>query len=230
MYMRQTRRGWLQECLGCEARTEMKYYAADGNTQIAHSLDDASCPLRFCCPSCYPYTTQVKELNTEAELLTAVREFRCPSGGCKCCCYQEIMVSSGGTDLGGAKEKCYFCVPQFNIYDSSGQDIYIVHPPTCCGGVCVNCCTEGNPCCGRGCCKVPFWIFDISQKGNTGGSDAAMLGKILKVPKSIMTEIFTDANAFELHFPNDASAERKALVAGSALLVNSNFFENNGGD
>jgi hypothetical protein len=65
-HMRQTSRGWWQECLGCEARTEFKYYKgppeleslADVNdprqlTHIATSLDESTCLCRWCFPSVY---------------------------------------------------------------------------------------------------------------------------------------------------------------------------------
>jgi hypothetical protein len=46
--IRQTRRGWFQECLGCQANTEFKYYNAD-KTQIAHSIEDTNCFCRIFC-------------------------------------------------------------------------------------------------------------------------------------------------------------------------------------
>ncbi len=46
-----------------------------------------------------------------------------------------------------------------------------------------------------------------------------------KVPKSLAVELFTDANAFNVHFPEGASVEQKAMIAGSAILINANFFE-----
>lgn len=55
---------------------------------------------------------------------------------------------------------------------------------TCCGGCCVNCCAEGNPCCGKGCCKVPFHLFPFDQ-GNTNSAEE--VGKILKKPKRYVT-------------------------------------------
>ena len=94
-----------------------------------------------------------KELNTEAELLTVDRPCRCPIGSCKCCCYQSAKIMSGGNDLGEVKETCWWCVPQFNIYDDQQKQIYILHQPTCCCGTCVYCCAEGNPCSRGGCCK-----------------------------------------------------------------------------
>ena len=106
LHMRQTRRGWLQEILGCEAKTEFKYFV--GDDQVFHSLEDASCPCRLCCAPCYPYTVTVKELNTDAEIVSVERPFRCGAGGCKCCCYQEAFITSNNNALGSIKETCWF--------------------------------------------------------------------------------------------------------------------------
>jgi hypothetical protein len=56
MEIRQTRKGWFQELLGCEARTEFKYFigTGDNQTQVAHSLEEASCMCRWCCQPCHP--------------------------------------------------------------------------------------------------------------------------------------------------------------------------------
>lgn len=43
--VRQTRRGWCQEILGCEARTEFNYFNKE-QTKIAHSIEEASCCCR----------------------------------------------------------------------------------------------------------------------------------------------------------------------------------------
>ena len=175
------------------------------------------------------FKMQVKEMNTEAELMTIDRPCTCPVGCCKCCCYQHATFTSGNDTLGDIKENCYFCIPAFTVNDASGNALYIVHQPTCCGGFCVNCCAEGNPCCGRGCCKVPFHVFPASMKGKTDGSDA-FIGKIVKAPKSMMTEVFTDSDAFDVTFPTDASAGEKGMLMGTALFINANFFEGQGAD
>jgi Scramblase len=168
---------------------------------------------------------RVNEVGTDAELLSVDRPCSCSVGPCKCCCYQNANFSSNSNPLGSIHEACYFCVPMFHIRDPSGKTIYKIHPPTCCpGGFCVNCCTEGNPFCGRGCCVMPFWVFDPDTP-NTNGSDAPHLGKIVKRPKSIATEIFTDANAFEVQFPDGASVENKAMLVGASIFLNANFFE-----
>lgn len=225
MDIRQTRRGWFQEmCLGCEARTEFKYFV-DGH-QVAHSLESSNCCCRICCNGIHPFEMQVQELNTQANILTLERPLRCHASSCKCCCYQQGIVTTGtGLELqllGSIQERCYICVPEFHIYDSQGNGLYRLHPPTCCCGLFVNVCAEGNPCCGRGCCKVPFHLFPYHQI-NT--DNAHHVGKILKKPKSLWTELFTDANAFEVDFPVDATAEHKGVLVGAAILLNAIFFE-----
>lgn len=142
--VRQTRRGWLQECCGCEARTEFKFFNSDG-TQVAHALEESNFCCRCWCSPCHNFKMEVKELNTDAEMLTIDRPFACPVGSCKCCCYQSAAFTSGGNPMGGIKENCYWCVPSFTLTDGKGDPVYKMHQPTCCCGCCVNCCAEGNP-------------------------------------------------------------------------------------
>ena len=56
--VQQTRRGWCQECFGCEAKSEYKVYAGhleegqarDENIpQLGHLLEESPCILRCCC-------------------------------------------------------------------------------------------------------------------------------------------------------------------------------------
>jgi hypothetical protein len=97
-------------------------------------------------------------------------------------------------------------------------------PTTCWGGICADLCTEGNPCTRDGCCKVPFWVFDADQK-QTNGTDVLHLSKIVKLPKSLTTELWTDANAFDVIFPDGATVHQKAMLVGSAIFLNAIFFE-----
>uniref|UniRef100_A0A7R9WW98 Phospholipid scramblase n=1 Tax=Craspedostauros australis TaxID=1486917 RepID=A0A7R9WW98_9STRA len=218
--IRQTRRGWCQELLGCEALTEFKYFM--GNDQVFHSIEEASCCCRFCCSPVHPYKMTVKELNTDAELVTIDRPMSCMPCGCKCCCYQVASFTSDGTTLGSIKEDYWYCVPSFKIFDSNGEPMYKLHQPTCCGGVCVNCCAEGNPC-GKGCCKASFRVYPADQQQTNG--DAPFVGSILRKPKSVATELFTDAQAFEVDFPENSSADQKGILMGTTIFINTNFFE-----
>jgi Scramblase len=51
------------------------------------------------------------------------------------------------------------------------------------------------------------------------------LGLILKKPKSLATELFTDANAFEVDFPKDATPDQKGILIGLSIFINSVFYE-----
>lgn len=176
---------------------------------------------------------RVNEVGTQAELLTVQRPLACGIGACKCCCYQSATVSSGGNLLATIQEGYYYCIPTFHVTDgTTGDKVYLIHPPTCCGGVCINFCAEGNPCLGKGCCKYPFWVFDAQSAagGGTDGADAPKIGKILKLPKSMAVELFTDADAFEVTFPESATVDQKAALVGTAVFLNAAFFEAESGD
>jgi hypothetical protein len=204
--IRQTRKGWCQELLGCEAQTELKYFI--NGTQVAESLEDANCFCRVCCAEIHPFKMTVKEVNTEAELLSVERPCACKIGPAKCCCYQTAHFFSGQQKLGTIKEDCWWCVPGFKVNTDTGTALYKIHPPTCCGGCCVNCCAEGNPCTNKGCCRESFRVYPAEQQKTNG--DAPYVGVILKKPKSAMVEIFTDADVFEVEFPKDSTAEQKS--------------------
>ena len=59
---------------------------------------------------------------------------------------------------------------------------------------------------------------------------APFVGKVVKVPKSLGVELLTEADAFDITFPEDASAQEKGLLMGSAIFINVNFFEDKGND
>jgi hypothetical protein len=51
------------------------------------------------------------------------------------------------------------------------------------------------------------------------------IGGIFKIPKTAFVEVFTEANVFEIDFPNDSTYDQKGLILGSSLLLNALFFE-----
>jgi len=216
--LRQTRRGWCQELMGCEAKTEFKWFnTSDGKTDyVATSLEESRCCIRTCCCGNQGFKMAAKD-EYDVEILNLDRPYRCCALPCKCCCYQEINISSDNKPLGGMVEQFSCCVPRFIIKNSNGESLYKTHMPTCWGGMCYNCCTEGNPC-GKACCVIPYHIFPADQADTDNGADP--IGKIVSRPKSLLTEVFTDANVFDVYFPADANAEQKALICGSAVLLN----------
>ena len=229
--VRQTRRGCFQEMLGCEARTEFKWFniTVKKTSSLLPLLRNPTVVCVPFCGGCHEFTMVVKEEGSGVEVLSMHRPMSCNAGPCKCCCFQEMTMSSNGRTLGKVEEKFYCCVPRMLIKIANGVDIYKVHQPTCCGGMCVKCFTEGNPCCGKGCCREPFHIFPADQIDTDNG--AAHVGNILKLPKSMMTELCTDSEAYAVTFPEKSTTEQKALIAGSSVFINASFFEqgNEGG-
>jgi hypothetical protein len=56
-------------------------------------------------------------------------------------------------------------------------------------------------------------------------NDAEHIGKILKKPKSLMTDVLTDAEAFECTFPKNATPAQKGAIVGAAIMINAIYFE-----
>jgi hypothetical protein len=80
MSVRQTRRGWFQECLGCEAADEFKWFdLTDGrNEQFATSLEESDCCPRMCCGGCHEFTMVAKEEGTgEVSVANSGVKFYC---------------------------------------------------------------------------------------------------------------------------------------------------------
>jgi hypothetical protein len=172
----------------------------------------------------YRFTIVVKEINTEAELLTVDHPCRCPVCCCKCCCYQTASFTSGGHALGSIQEDCFVCVPTFAVTGSQQQGLYAVIPPTCCGGICTDCCAYGNPCTRNmpACCRQSFRVYPIEQKGKSTNGDTPYIGSILQKPRSEAEGYYINVN-----FPKAARTDEKAILVGTALFLNGNFFECN---
>jgi len=175
---------------------------------VAHSIEDSNSCHNFLISPNHPFTMEVKELNTDAEMITIERPFQCCLSCCKCCCYQEISVNSGGQVLGTLKENFWLCVPAFTSRDEAGSPIYKIHQPTCCCGMCVDCFTE-DECCG--CCKVSLRVYPATQSYTGGG--APYVGKILRGNGDL-----------EVMFPDGSTVAQKGVLLGSSLLLNGIIF------
>jgi hypothetical protein len=223
LFVKQTRKGWFQECLGCDANTEFKIATmADQKKDIYYATEDTSFCIRLICKGSRPFTMTVSEGGSAGGKVHAIydRPFRCHAQPCKCCCYQELALKSPeGNPLGKVEEDCWYCVPSFKVMSDDTFVQYNIHQPTCCGGMCVDMCAEG--CCS---CRVPFHIYPIGhhEKGQE-------VGKITKVWGGLGKEILTDADSFELHFPNGVDQVTKARLLGATFMINQLFFENSGG-
>mmetsp|Transcript_6732 Transcript_6732/g.12457 ORF Transcript_6732/g.12457 Transcript_6732/m.12457 type:complete len:242 (-) Transcript_6732:109-834(-) len=216
--VRQGRRGWLQECLCCVTKSDFKYF--DGEKQIARSKEEFSFLCRCCFAPDHAFDMTIKEPESDTELLEINRPFRiCPSA-CKCCCKQEATIFSGEDDLGEIRETWWWCVPQFKVYDHNDEELYTIHPPTCCDGTCVDCFSEGNPC-PHGCCIIPCDIYAAHDT-----SETERIGRMAKIPKETFCDTYNETNYYEVEFPKGATPTQKGLLLGSSILINAAYFEN----
>lgn len=221
LFMKQTKKGWFQECLGCEAQTEFKIATMeDRNTNIFYALEDTTCLNRFCLNGCRPFVMNVHKDNKDGEKLAYYeRPMKCLLGNFKCCCHQEITAFDGnGRKTGMVKEKMWYCVPGFALYSAEDQHLYDISMPTCFGGLCVDVCAEGL--CN---CRIPFYYFP--PNGSSSKENKLGDANLTKIWTNVGRELFTDATTFEHVFPADANGDAKITMVGAAFLINQLFFE-----
>jgi len=216
--VRQGRRGCLQECFCCVTKSDFKYLI--GGKTIAHSKEDFSFICRCCFAPCHPFDMTISDTASDSEFLEVNRPFRCCLGTCKCCCKQEATVFSGDDHLGDIQETCWWFVPQFKVYDHNEEEVYVIHPPTCCSGMCVDCGAEGKNHCPHGCCIIPCDVYPSGTEG------ADPIGRMAKIPKETFRETFNEINYYKIEFPNEATPNQKGLLLGSSILINALYFEN----
>jgi len=229
LLIKQTRKGCLQEFLGCEAINEFKIFNNNDEAKSApenyhmYSLEESSFCCRFCCTNNREFKQTVWLGNKEAKqeiVMSMDRPFACPLQPC-CCCnsapfMQTIQFTDGGTAIGSAEFPCFICIPRMDVKDASGAVTHQVQMPSCCGGCCVDCMAEG--CCN---CKIPFYIYNPGDKPVNG----TQIGKIVKLWRGLGTEMLTDAASFQVEFPKDVDAAAKARLMGATFFINIQFFE-----
>jgi Scramblase len=197
-------RSCLENCLDCETKFELKYYI-ERNQHFAYSLYGTkwlSSPA-----------IKVKDYHNDLILLEVDRPLHMDkvSPG-KCCNYQKATFSDGSSNrhVGRIQENCSCCVPSFNMYDDLNRHVYTIHQPTCCGGVCVNNCPDGN-------CydEVPWLVFKNDEP----------VGKISKESISCLEQPCCETNhAFNVLFPQNATTSEKVALMGTSIFIISSYF------
>ena len=220
LIVKQSRRGWFQECLGCEAKTLFRVSTLAEPSAVRFTLlEESSCCLRVCCPAMRPWTTTLAHGAEEGgeALVLYERPFKCAPGPAKCCCYQQVLArdARSGQLLGSVVEAFYCCVPKLHVLDAAGTRTHFIRQPTCCFGTCVNVCDTH----GGGCCKVPFYVYALAD------ADSEPDGKIVKVWGGLARELMTDADTFQLSAPKGAPTEQIATLLGATVLINELYFE-----
>jgi len=248
--VKQTMKGCLQECLGCEAKSEYKVSNMDlayiEGTMLKEGamtmpdelyiIEESNCCLRICFQDGRPFVLKVSTGGEPGG--QPVVEYRKPCGcpvmftvhtqdgqvDCPCCCMlpEVSTISPDGSELNKTKYACDMClyVPKF-FYSEGGQDIYKIRPETCCGGCCIVCkCGKG------GAPAVPFYFWDPANPDQKiQGSQPGQEPQITKVWAGLKKECCSTADNFAVFFPAGCSPERKAGILGATMLVDFVFFE-----
>lgn len=230
---------------------------AEGIPQVGHLLESSPCLCRFCLGVSRSFTMPLTlgEPTKEGGNTTygpKVLEFRKPlsnpicfhvpvnEGGdtvpCPCCCFLPKLETfdNENTLLGSTKYICdtNLLVPKFGVFGPDGTQKYLVRPETCCGGCCVM-----IRCGGKGSAKsvyIPFLIRDPTTQAplmsnlKLGGEDAT--ARINKVWSGFKKECCSDADNFQVLFPQGATMHDKANLLGANVLIDFAYFETQKGN
>lgn len=254
MLVKQTARGCLQECMGCEAKSEFQISdfdpsmtdgvflvegAMDKKNEM-YALEKSSCLCRLCWRDGRPFDMPVTVGGEEggAQLVNFKKPCGCPvvqtiqlnenSVEIPCCCMlpEVTAVQPDGRETSRTKYQCDLClyVPKLMYQEQTNgvwEDIYKIRPETCCAGCCIM-----VKCSGKGCCSVPFLLWDAKsgEKVQTefdGDGEAA----ITKLWAGLKKECCTTADNFAITFPKECTPERKIGLLGSTFLLDFTVFE-----
>jgi len=265
--VKQTMRGCLQECMGCEATSEYEISKLDwaylgSGTMLKegwesepnrmYALEQSSFIQRLCWKDGRSLTINVSEWQAGEEGKPAagrkIAEFKKPCGcptiwrctipdqegegsnqiQCPCCCLLPKVTGfmPDGREVGTSQYKCDnpCCVPAFE-YKEQGEVVYVIKPPTCCGGMCIS--FERGW--GKGCCKVPFYFLrpdGVTHVKDSVGRDA----QISKVWAGLKKECCSSADTFAVFLPEDCAKnpDRAIGMLGLTFLLDFTVFENQG--
>jgi len=253
--VKQTARGCLQECMGCEARSEYKISAMDfgymesrgllrdgatSQPDEMYALEQSSFCMRCCWRDGRAMSISVSA-GAEAggtALIDYEKPCGCPlnifiptgddGGGVECpccCCLPELTTTVDGHELKSQYLCDGYCCVSKFGYYEDGEQIYVLKPDTCCCGCCPTCSM------GRGRPAIPYYFYDAGDNRITDGqSDEDRQPQIRKVFTGLAKECCTTADTFAVFFPQGSDVKRKAGLLGLTFLLDFTVFERQGQD
>ena len=215
---------FLEAMIGCE--TENIYHVL-GQTQqgvkfLFKCQEKSNCFMRNCIPSAQrSFNMDIFHITSPAEMTNFSQAYANVSKPFKCtiCCLcrPEIVVTLNINQkiIGKMKHTFTLCDPEFEIYDENNQLKYIVTAYCCQCGLLLR-----NKLCGK-LSEVEFDILNPGQKG--------IIGKILKKTAEY-SELLTDADSYQIHFPATANPYEKLLIIALGLMIDYQYFETDSSD
>ncbi|KAK3777287.1 hypothetical protein RRG08_057564 [Elysia crispata] len=156
-----------------------------------------------CCGSSRPFTIEIKDLFRETVLIIQ-RPWRCRRPWCPFFRQVVTVELPDGTQLGRVAQQFSCCRPWFKVTSATGETVFKIRGPLC------QC-----KCCG----EVQYTLRDVATK--------QVVGKVAKNWSGLLKEALTDADVFVISFPLETDVKIKAVLLGSAFLLDYMYFENN---
>lgn len=139
---------------------------------------------------------------------------------CTCCCLDRPLMTChygniANPQIGHISEPftCCDCAPWIYVKGKTGEIIFSISTPYCQCGIC----------CRHGCCG-PFYDVKLFIGRGSGDPKINPVGHIFK-PQVGCQGVFTNADNYELMFPNDATPEEKILLISATLFMDYQYFE-----
>lgn len=256
LLVKQTMRGCIQECLGCEAKSEFHVSAMDfqylegawlkegasSQQNELYALEKSSFLCRCCWRDGRPFNMEVTQYNPQDEKGAGgapVINFDKPCG------FPVICV------IGDGDKKVEFpcCCMLPNVTAKSPDGRVLSNSRYICDAClyvpklmysedgkdiyklrpqtcCMGCCPSCS--CGKNGCRLPFYFWDPETGERIKGGDDNNEPQILKVWAGMKKECCSTADTFAVFFPRDCTPERKAGILGMTFLIDFTVFERQG--
>jgi hypothetical protein len=122
---------------------------------------------------------------------------------------------ANGNTFGRVVEQFSCCDPLYEVFNDEGELRWVIQ---------ANCCQCGIMCNNR-CGKCSEVLFTIHKPTNTIKTRKNCSGHVKKKFTGCLKEMFTDANSFELTFPEDASSEERFMLIAAVLMIDYRMYD-----
>ena len=185
--------------------------------------DSGCCERMYCRGDSKPFKLLVKHITNpnviEEDFMNTYAVFDRPFK-CTCCCLERPKMkgyyqSMEGKMFGSVSEPWTCYDPMFLIKDMNKEPHFQIRADCCqCGLLCRNSCGK--------CSDIVFPIYPANCEDYDIKNS---IGMIKKVAGDFVQELVTEADNFEVLFPQNASPEEKLLLIGATLMIDYRYFE-----
>ena len=221
---------WVEMITGYETPNRYQVYfrnPGDTNYTMLFNCKEMSecCERNYCSGDSRPFTMNIKHMvnyNPDNDYTSNVFAVMNKPYKCTCFCLARPEMfgyysSLEGSSFGQILQPYSYCDPVFHVKNKNGKIIYSITTDCCkCGFCCRGGCGMFEP--------ISFHIFE----GESCDSKQVNLAKGVIIKHSMgVQSLLSDADNFEVFFPETASAEDKLTLIGATLMIDYMFFEEN---